>query len=666
MFVQTDYKKTYDNISRDAIRKVMREFNIPDYLINAAEIAMKDYKMILKIKGGKMRCIISRCGVKQGCPLSPLIYIIVFDILIHKLESCEIIKLIRAYMDDIGVLFKKNDDFNIIKNIFELYNKAVDACLNYNKCSYLIREGVDCSDTIGWWVEAVRIYITKYLGILLGGDVGEKNWESALKKMKKKSLMIRRIKNITIENRISLINIYIVSHIPYVGRFVLMSSATCNKIINIMKGCFKCRTPITFHQLSNRCKPFCFSCQLKHPYLFNISLLAVKKPRVVNYNTMLLDKRCSEFLRRWAVDKYYWYMGTPKLEEQYDNYFKNLNDYIQWRERTKSPAKILYNIFMASMPAICVRETVLGAINDERMECVLYNLSYPVNKNYKNIYLYHIFKGWTFCARLSHFMNVSDRCSFGCGEREIYSHMIICERVWNAIGRCKEYYEGVKLHSKNLIDTRWPDGIDDLLMTREKLCKNDVELRLTLFKMIKKLRYWCCVNVDNYLEYAYIIIKNILKIKPMRRDGNNHQHNVIIDGDVVNEEMMEMNEAQQQPGPILDGYSYGYCDGSGYTDFIKSSCGACVGRNNVELDAMGEMFFASTSNEGEYRGMVFVKLLAIRNNITKIYIRSDSKLMVGIEQGETFMSEDHLLCIYHVSRALDDYLEEKRYEFVYR
>ena len=42
----------------------------------------------------------------------------------------------------------------------------------------------------------------------------------------------------------------------------------------------------------------------------------------------------------------------------------------------------------------------------------------------------------------------------------------------------------------------------------------------------------------------------------------------------------------------------------------------------------------STSNEGEYRGMVFVKLLAIRNNITKIYIRSDSKLMVGIEKGK--------------------------------
>ena len=38
--------------------------------------------------------------------------------------------------------------------------------------------------------------------------------------------------------------------------------------------------------------------------------------------------------------------------------------------------------------------------------------------------------------------------------------------------------------------------------------------------------------------------------------------------------------------------------------------------------------------------------------------------MVGIEKGETFTSEDHLLC-YHVSRALDDYLEEKRYEFVY-
>ena len=52
-------------------------------------------------------------------------------------------------------------------------------------------------------------------------------------------------------------------------------------------------------------------------------------------------------------------------------------------------------------------------------------------------------------------------------------------------------------------------------------------------------------------------------------------------------------------------------------------------------------------------------------NIMKIYIRSDSKLMVGVEKGETFTSEDHLLCIYCVSRALDDYLEEKRYEFVY-
>ena len=91
-FLQTDFCKAYDYVNCDALLHILKGLNAPPQAIYVVEkVLQESVTWLLNIgrskRGGNNESIQSQTGVRQGCPISPLLFVIVFDILLVSLKK---------------------------------------------------------------------------------------------------------------------------------------------------------------------------------------------------------------------------------------------------------------------------------------------------------------------------------------------------------------------------------------------------------------------------------------------------------------------------------------------------------------------------------------------------------------------------------------------------
>ena len=132
---------------------------------------------ILKIRGTLLPGFLITRGVRQGCPLSPLIFAIVADVLLRQLVHVLPDSLVRAFADDTAVvtgdIFR---DAAIIEVTFKAYSTFSGLSLNLGKCELVplwrVTDWAALPALLG--AAAMMFYNfhyddhARYLGILLG------------------------------------------------------------------------------------------------------------------------------------------------------------------------------------------------------------------------------------------------------------------------------------------------------------------------------------------------------------------------------------------------------------------------------------------------------------------------------------------------------------------
>ena len=140
--LQTDFCKAYDYVNCDALIHILKRLKAPSQAIFVIEKVLHPSKTWLPSIGRKPGSspadfITSRTGVQQGCPISPLLFLIVFDLLLVSLNKNHPLEKLSGFMDDLGLLLKKADTINLLTSTFQKYEKATGALLNYSKCFVL-------------------------------------------------------------------------------------------------------------------------------------------------------------------------------------------------------------------------------------------------------------------------------------------------------------------------------------------------------------------------------------------------------------------------------------------------------------------------------------------------------------------------------------------------
>ena len=141
-FIFLDQEKAFDRVNHEFLFKTMRTFGLPDNFINWVKTLYSNASALVNVNGFLSKSIPLNRGVRQGCPLSSLLYVMVIEILAIQLRANPNIvgfkigeeKFVSAhYMDDTTIVIKQNRCFKeVIKELSD-YENASGAKVNYKK-----------------------------------------------------------------------------------------------------------------------------------------------------------------------------------------------------------------------------------------------------------------------------------------------------------------------------------------------------------------------------------------------------------------------------------------------------------------------------------------------------------------------------------------------------
>ena len=139
-FLFLDQEKAFDRVNHALLFKAMRRYNIGDPFIRWVEQLYADAQCKVMLNGYFTDPLPLRCGVRQGCPLSPLLYVLVIELLAAQLRSNPNIvgftvggeKIISLhYADDTTITITQNRCFKEVIKDDSCFNEVIKDLRRY-------------------------------------------------------------------------------------------------------------------------------------------------------------------------------------------------------------------------------------------------------------------------------------------------------------------------------------------------------------------------------------------------------------------------------------------------------------------------------------------------------------------------------------------------------
>ena len=140
-----DWEKAFDRIAHNALFLSLERLNIPTKLINMIRALYRNPTFKVNIDGHFSNSYKQHTGIRQGCPLSPYLFVIFMTVLFHDVEK-EVGKKVMdncmdmvdfsniLYADDTFLVGKRSRELNRILWAIEKHSSRYGMKLNKGKC----------------------------------------------------------------------------------------------------------------------------------------------------------------------------------------------------------------------------------------------------------------------------------------------------------------------------------------------------------------------------------------------------------------------------------------------------------------------------------------------------------------------------------------------------
>ncbi|KAG1533924.1 hypothetical protein G6F51_012371 [Rhizopus arrhizus] len=240
-----DQEKAYDRVHPEYLSQVMRRFGIPAQLVSTIIQLFFSTRISININGHLTSPFTAQRGLRQGDPLSPLLFNIAFDPFLPDPPSVDPaghspppVKIL-AYADDVLVFLKSPSDFNRLQQAVSIYASASNAMLNYSKTQafslssdpnptwqqFLITQNIHS------WHDCRSTDSLIYLGYPVYSSTSQRNlFVDQLTNKIALSCQIHSQRNLSIRGRVTVLNCLIFSKLWHVLRIVPLTQAQIAKI----------------------------------------------------------------------------------------------------------------------------------------------------------------------------------------------------------------------------------------------------------------------------------------------------------------------------------------------------------------------------------------------------------------------------------------------------
>lgn len=238
--ISLDQSKAFDRVSHEYLFKVLHSFGFGPQFISLVKLLYTDIHSSVLVNGFVSRQFPVQCSVRQGCSLSPLLYVLCMEPFAHRIRNDQMIRgiplpgapedcKICQYADDTNLFVSDIRSVRKILMLVELFELVSGAKLNKEK-------------TFGMWLgrwkgrsdQPAGLYWTsdcnKFYGVFLGTkECDKRNWEKIVSKFQK-CVNLYSSRDLSFRGRSIILNAVLCSSIWYVGSLILMPDNVRRKL----------------------------------------------------------------------------------------------------------------------------------------------------------------------------------------------------------------------------------------------------------------------------------------------------------------------------------------------------------------------------------------------------------------------------------------------------
>ena len=244
-----DFKKAFDSISREYLIAALEAHNFGPEFITWVKVIYNDTSSCL-IQNGNVSAFFSlEKGVRQGCPLSALLFIIAIETLACKIRQSKQINGIKLpkqdyekaearvalYADDITIFTESASDINKVLKIVNDLTKVSGLRLNVQKTEALWigsnKRNQNKPFGLNWKIK--HDDTVKSLGVCFSNSKPlteiEQNWSAKVDTIKNIINAWKR-RNLTIVGRITVVKCLLASQLSYIGSVMRVPDEVVNEL----------------------------------------------------------------------------------------------------------------------------------------------------------------------------------------------------------------------------------------------------------------------------------------------------------------------------------------------------------------------------------------------------------------------------------------------------
>ena len=229
--ISLDQEKAFDRVDWSFLRSVLISMGFGPSFVKWVDLFYCNSRSSVNVNGYISNSFPLSRGVRQGCPLSPLLYVLVVEVLACNIRANSSIRglclpgssaplpCVSLYADDTSLIVCSDVSIRAIFSVFSRYERGSGAKLNRSKCKGLWLGSwagrTDPPVDIEWSSEFVKI-----LGVFVGpGDVDEANWRPRITAVEN-VLNSWRQRSLSYGGRALVINALVLSRVWYVASLI--------------------------------------------------------------------------------------------------------------------------------------------------------------------------------------------------------------------------------------------------------------------------------------------------------------------------------------------------------------------------------------------------------------------------------------------------------------
>ena len=228
-----DQEKAFDRVDWPFLFATLAKMGFGDNFIRWVRLLYTDVRSSVLVNGYISRPFKPSRGVRQGCPLSPLLYVLSMEVLAANVRCHPDITGLRLpglssplpvlslYADDTSVISCSDRATRAIFSVYARFEQGTGAKLNLGKCEGVWlgswRGRLDAPVSIKWTTAFIKI-----LGVYLGnGSLEEENWRPRINAVEK-CLNSWRGRSLSYSGKALIVNALALSRVWYVASLIPM------------------------------------------------------------------------------------------------------------------------------------------------------------------------------------------------------------------------------------------------------------------------------------------------------------------------------------------------------------------------------------------------------------------------------------------------------------